>query len=93
VVVVPLISNPTQSPAHSFVPFTVPTSLQPIGSFGFTWKSGLLPTLGCSLWANAVAEKQMATRTNTDFTVSRGAMVLTANAALQRSAATDGRTA
>src|ERR1700730_9898645 len=25
-----------QSPAHSLVPLTVPTSLQPIGSFGFT---------------------------------------------------------
>ena len=35
VVVVPLISSPTQSPAHSFVPLTVPTSLQPVGSFGF----------------------------------------------------------
>jgi len=34
--VVPLSSDPTQSPAHSLVPLTVPTSLQPIGSFGFT---------------------------------------------------------
>jgi hypothetical protein len=32
----PLSSDPTQSPAHSFVPLTVPTSLQPIGSFGLT---------------------------------------------------------
>ena len=29
-------STPTQSPAHSFVPRIVPTSLQPDGSFGFT---------------------------------------------------------
>ena len=36
VVVEPLSSGPTQSPAHSFVPRTVPTSLQPIGFFGFT---------------------------------------------------------
>ena len=28
--------GPTQSPAHSFVPRTVPTSLQPAGAFGFT---------------------------------------------------------
>jgi hypothetical protein len=26
----------TQSPAHSFVPRTVPTSLQPVGAFGLT---------------------------------------------------------
>ena len=83
---VPLISNPTQLPAHNFVPLTVPTSLQPIGSFGVTWKSGLLPTLGGSLWASAVAEKQMATRTNTDFIVIR-VLALTINAAIsQRSA-------
>jgi hypothetical protein len=29
-----LSSDPMRSPAHSFVPRTVPTSLQPIGSFG-----------------------------------------------------------
>ena len=34
--VVPLSSDPVQWPAHSLVPLTVPTSLQPIGSFGFT---------------------------------------------------------
>lgn len=34
--VVPLSSNPVQSPAHSLVPLTVPTSLQPAGSFGLT---------------------------------------------------------
>jgi hypothetical protein len=45
------------------VPLTVPTSLQPIGSFGFPWVSGLLPTLGGALWANAVAEKPIAART------------------------------
>jgi hypothetical protein len=36
----------TQSPAHSFVPLTVPTSLQPIAARGFTCFSGLPPTLG-----------------------------------------------
>ncbi len=36
VVVALLSSKPTQSPAHNFVPLTVPTSLHPIGSFGFT---------------------------------------------------------
>src|ERR1700680_2116349 len=36
----PLSSDPTQSPAHSFVPLTVPTSLQPVGSFGFTRARG-----------------------------------------------------
>src|SRR5882762_6411800 len=30
--VAPLSPDATQSPAHSLVPFTVPTSLQPIGS-------------------------------------------------------------
>ncbi len=35
-----------QSPAHSLVPLTVPTSLQPIGATGFTCFSGLPPTLG-----------------------------------------------
>ena len=48
--VVPLSSStPTQSPAHSFVPRTVPTSLQPDGSFGFTQTTGLLPTIGGAL--------------------------------------------
>jgi IstB-like ATP binding protein len=42
----PLSSDATQSPAHSLVPLTVPTSLQPVGSFGFTRTSGLLPTFG-----------------------------------------------
>ena len=36
-------STPTQSPAHSFVPRTVPTSLQAVGSFGLTRATGLLP--------------------------------------------------
>src|SRR5258705_527961 len=48
--VVPLSSStPTQSPAHSFVPRTVPTSLQAVGSFSFTRTGGLLPTLGGAL--------------------------------------------
>jgi len=68
-VVVPLSSGATQSPAHSFVLRTVPTSLQPIGSFGFTRTTGLLPTLGGAPWANAVAEKQIATRMSSDLIV------------------------
>jgi hypothetical protein len=64
VVVEPLSSNPTQSPAHSFVPLTVPTSLHPIGPFGFTCTSGLLPTFGGALCANAEAEKQTVARTS-----------------------------
>jgi hypothetical protein len=35
-----------QSPAQILVPLTVPTSLQPVGSFGFAWCTDLLPTLG-----------------------------------------------
>src|ERR1700720_638797 len=58
----PLSSDATQSPAHSLVPLTVPTSLQPIGSFGFTRTSGLLPTFGGLSLAKAFAEKQIATR-------------------------------
>jgi hypothetical protein len=52
-------------PAQSFVPFTVPTSLHPIGAFGFTCTSGLFPTLGAlglGVCANAVAEKIIAAR-------------------------------
>src|ERR1700704_876772 len=60
--VAPLSPDATQSPAHSLVPFTVPTSLQPIGSFGFIRTSGLLPTFGSLSLAKAFAEKQIATR-------------------------------
>src|ERR1700682_5790508 len=60
--VAPLSSDATQSPAHSLVPLTVPTSLQPIGSFGFTRTSGFLPTFGGLSLAKAFAEKQIATR-------------------------------
>src|SRR5271169_82188 len=41
----PRSSGPIQSPAHSLVPLTVPTNLQPIGSLGFT---GLVPALGAA---------------------------------------------
>jgi hypothetical protein len=37
-------------------------SLQPVGSFGFTRTSGLLPTFGSLSLAKAFAEKQIATR-------------------------------
>jgi hypothetical protein len=72
VVVEPLSSGPAQSPTHSFVPRTVPTNLQPIGAFDFTWTSALSPTLGGELWANTVPEKQIAMRMNSaliQFTV------------------------
>jgi hypothetical protein len=52
-------------PAQSFVPFTVPTSLHPVGAFGFTCTSGLLPTLGgldLGVCANAVVEKIIAAK-------------------------------
>jgi hypothetical protein len=51
-------------PAQSFVPFTVPTSLHPVGAFGFTCTSGRLPTLGlgATFCANAVVEKIIAAR-------------------------------
>src|SRR5260370_41911089 len=57
-------SAASQSPAHSLVPLTVPTSLHPDEPFGFTCTNGLLPTLGGALWANAVAEKPIAARTS-----------------------------
>jgi hypothetical protein len=57
-------ADPVQSPAHSLVPLTIPTSLQPIGSFGFTWTSGLLPIFGDASSANADAEEQIATKTS-----------------------------
>jgi hypothetical protein len=65
----PLNSAASQSPAHSLVPLTVPTSLQPIGSLGLTWASGLLPTFGGASWANVCADKQIATRTSQVFIV------------------------
>src|SRR5467141_2503712 len=60
--VAPLNSDATQLPAHSLVPLTVPTSLQPIGSFGFTCTSGLLPTLGGAACAYALVEKPTAAK-------------------------------
>jgi hypothetical protein len=39
-------SEATQSPAHSGVPLTVPTNLQPVSAFGFTNTRGTLPTFG-----------------------------------------------
>src|SRR5882724_3983149 len=71
--VAPLSSDATQSPAHSLVPLTVPTSLQPVGSFGFTRTSGLLPTFGSLSLAKAFAEKQIATR------MTRALIVISAN--------------
>src|SRR5713226_1656421 len=46
-----------QSPAQSLVPLTVPTSLQSIGTCGFTCR-GDFPVLGASVCAKADAEKQ-----------------------------------
>src|SRR5258708_36635031 len=53
---------PAQSPAQSLVPFTVPTSLQPICARGFTCPRGLPPTFGAGLLANALAEKKIVTK-------------------------------
>src|SRR5258708_38800889 len=49
----------TQSPAHSLVPLTVPTSLHPVGAIGLTWTSRLPPTVGAlgAPWANALVVK------------------------------------
>src|SRR5487761_2255043 len=58
----PVGSLATHSPAHSFVPLTVPTILHPAGPFGLTWTIGLLPTFGASC-AKAVEENAIATRT------------------------------
>jgi len=41
---------------------TLPTRLHPIGSFGLTCTSGLLPALGGAPWAYALVEKQTAVR-------------------------------
>src|SRR6202030_3741051 len=57
-------SAASQSPAHSLVPLTVPTNLQPGEPFGFICTNGLLPILGGAVWANAVAEKPIAARTS-----------------------------
>jgi hypothetical protein len=48
---------------------TLPTSLQPIGSFGLTCTSGLLPAFGGASWAYALVEKQTAVRITRAFIV------------------------
>jgi len=63
--VLPLNSDDTQSPAQSLVPLTVPTNLQPIGPFGFTWAGGL----GAGACAKADAERQIATRASSGLTL------------------------
>jgi hypothetical protein len=67
--IAPLSSGPTQSPAHSLVPLTLPTSLQPIGFFGLTCSSGLLPAFGGASWAYALVEKQTAVKITSAFIV------------------------
>ena len=37
-------SEAMQSPAHSGVPLTVPTNLQPVSAFGLSSNRGMLPT-------------------------------------------------
>jgi hypothetical protein len=59
----PVGSLATQSPAHSFVPLTVPTILHPGGPFGLTCADGLLPTFGAS-WAKAAEENMIAANTH-----------------------------
>src|SRR3954447_11560225 len=48
-------SASAQSPAHSLVPPTVPSGLQPTGPFGLTCTDGSLATVG-AFCANALAE-------------------------------------
>src|SRR5215472_9166061 len=49
----------TQFPAHNLVLLTVPTSLQPIGSFGFARAASFL---GVEVWASAAVERQARTK-------------------------------
>src|SRR5262249_10086799 len=49
----------TQFPAHNLVLLTVPTSLQPIGSFGFARAASFL---GVGVWASAAVERQAMTK-------------------------------
>jgi hypothetical protein len=51
------------------VPLTLPTSLQPIGPFGLTCTSGLLPVFGGASRANALVEKQTAVKITSAFIV------------------------
>ena len=52
------------------MPLTVPTSLHPVGAFGFTCTTDLLPTLGLGgPWANAVPEKQIAAKTRSTLSI------------------------
>jgi hypothetical protein len=44
-----LLSRPTRSWRSCHFPFTVPTSLQPIGATGFTCFCGLALTLGAAV--------------------------------------------
>jgi hypothetical protein len=67
-------SGVTQSPAQSFVPLTLPTSLQSVVTLGLTWSSGLLPTAegvegGVCARAPPVEESTIAMR--------RGAFIVT----------------
>jgi len=48
---------------------TLPTSLQPSGSFGLTCSSGLLPAFGGASWAYALVEKQTAVKITRAFIV------------------------
>ena len=63
----PRSPDAAQSPAHSLVPLTVPTNLQPSGAFGFACEGGLL---GAPVCANATTEKQAVMRaTSSDLMV------------------------
>ena len=55
----PRSPDATQSPAHSFVPLTVPTDLQPSGAFGFACEGGFP---GAPVCAIAPTEKQVVMR-------------------------------
>src|SRR6267378_152767 len=61
-------SAASQSPAHSFVPLTVPTNLQPVGPFGDTCTKDLLPTFGAfGARANALVEQNTAAKIRIHF--------------------------
>ena len=59
-------SASAQSPAHSFVPPTVPSGLQPTDPFGLTCTGGSLPTFG-AFCANALAENSTPAIVKTDL--------------------------
>jgi hypothetical protein len=69
-----------QSPAHSFVPLRLPTSRQPIFSFGFACATGLTPI--DEVCANATVVKPIAATTNHVLIVSARTIPVAVNLAM-----------